>query len=201
MSLTHLVIHLEVQQVYGAPLAVEHVLGLGDDGGDEALQAHLLLEEAPRQSQQELEGGKELGDVFITKEAPSIITEKVAALLPTLNNEASYSVMGRERERVGEKVVSFVSGLLNFKWKVLREGGRWRRERGRTRQGWSGGKRWFAREGNLSLSFFYLLLLLPYSSHMPVGCGGPLSPYFLLFFFLCEGRKKISLGTEREAPE
>ncbi len=121
MSLTHLVIHLEVQQVYGAPLAVEHVLGLGDDGGDEALQAHLLLEEAPRQSQQELEGGKELGDVFITKEAPSIITEKVAALLPTLNNEASYSVMGRERERVGEKVVSFVSGLLNFKWKVLRE--------------------------------------------------------------------------------
>ena len=36
--------------------------------------------------------------MFITKEAPSIITEKVAALLSTLNNEASYSVMGRERE-------------------------------------------------------------------------------------------------------
>ena len=49
IGLTHLVVHFQVEQVDGAALAVEHVLGLRDDRGHKTLQAHLLLEKAPGQ--------------------------------------------------------------------------------------------------------------------------------------------------------
>jgi len=51
---TYRVIHLEVEQVEGASLALEQVLGLLDDGRDQPLEAHLLLKEAPGKGEKQL---------------------------------------------------------------------------------------------------------------------------------------------------
>ena len=67
MSLTHRIIHLEVEQVEGAALAFEQVLGLPDDGRDQPLEAHLLLEEAPGQRQKQLKSGSQLPMSFYNK--------------------------------------------------------------------------------------------------------------------------------------
>ena len=54
-----MVVHLQVNEVHGAPLALEELLGLGDDGGDEPVQGHLLLEQSPGQREEELRDEKE----------------------------------------------------------------------------------------------------------------------------------------------
>ncbi len=56
--LTHRVVHLEIEQVEGASLALQQVLGLLDDGGHQTLKTHLFLEEAPGQGEEKLEEKK-----------------------------------------------------------------------------------------------------------------------------------------------
>ena len=50
----YLIVHLEVQQVDGAALALEVSPGLPDDVGDEALELVLLAKQVAGQFQQEL---------------------------------------------------------------------------------------------------------------------------------------------------
>ena len=54
---TYRVVGLEVEQVDRAALALQHLTGLRDDGGNEPFQAHLFLEQTPGQGEQELEHG------------------------------------------------------------------------------------------------------------------------------------------------
>jgi len=58
--LTHRVVHLEIEQVEGASLALQQVLGLLDDGGHQPLKTHLFLEEAPGEREEKLEEEKHI---------------------------------------------------------------------------------------------------------------------------------------------
>ena len=72
---TYRVVGLEVEQVDRAALALQHLTGLRDDGGNEPFQAHLFLEQTPGQGEQELEHGTRvffhfMEQTYLLKSAP-----------------------------------------------------------------------------------------------------------------------------------